>query len=319
MQHFFKFEPRLKRVLWGGTKILGLKGIECPFSDVGESWEISGLKNTESVIANGELAGKNINELVEILGDKIVGKHNIQAHGSQFPLLIKLIDASKQLSIQVHPDDVQAMMRHGESGKDEMWYIIDSEPQATIISGLSRATSKEEFEKLMATDRLTSILAEHKSHTGDVFFLPARRIHSIGAGNLVLEVQQPCDITYRVYDFNRTDANGNKRPLQTQLAAETINFSDVVNGCDKMVTDGDALLVESPKFSVERIEVKGKRFIAMPQDSFLALTCINGSVELSADDGKEAITLRQGESALVAACTGKISADGNCVLITAYT
>lgn len=317
MQLFFKFEPQLKRVLWGGKKIARFKRLDIPHNDVGESWEISGLTGHESIVTNGQMKGMSLRQVIALCGPQIVGQVNYGKFGDEFPLLIKIIDAHDQLSIQVHPNDDQAHSRGLTSGKSEMWYILQADPESTIISGFNRPTDRAEFEHLLGHGNIMSILATHRSHAGDVFDLPARRIHSIGAGNLLVEIQEPSDITYRVFDFNRTDTNGNKRQLHTELAADTIRFTDVVTGCNANVTSGNSVLLRSPKFRVCRQEISGSQALTLPHDSFLTATCISGYAEIAAHDGSQAITIAQGESLLIAACAKQVTITGEATLITA--
>lgn len=219
-----KFNPILKPVLWGGSRIATFKGVT-PFDrPIGETWEISGLQGFESVVASGEYAGKTINELLSEKGEDIMGRRLCRRYGNQFPLLIKFIDAAQDLSIQVHPNDEVAASRHNCSGKTELWYMLESHDDAIIYSGFKSPTTLDEFRSHVEENTLTDALACFSPRRGDIFYLPAGRVHSIGAGNLLLEIQQSSDITYRVYDYNRTDLNGKKRELHTELAIETIDY-----------------------------------------------------------------------------------------------
>lgn len=219
-----KFIPILKPVLWGGSRIATFKGV-MPFDrPIGETWEISGLQGFESVVAIGEYAGKTISELLTERGVDIMGNRLSRRYGNQFPLLIKFIDAAQDLSIQVHPNDEVAASRHNCSGKTELWYMLESHDDAIIYSGFKSPTTLDEFRTHVEENTLTDVLARFSPCRGDIFYLPAGRVHSIGAGNLLLEIQQSSDITYRVYDYNRTDLNGKKRELHTELAIETIDY-----------------------------------------------------------------------------------------------
>ncbi len=208
----FKFVPYLKPVLWGGDKIAPFNGVSCDALNMGESWEISGVPGQESVGAEGPDCGCSLPELVERYGARLVGEHVLRRYGNTFPLLVKLIDAKKDLSVQVHPDDAMAAKRHGGSlGKTEMWYIIDAEPGARIYAGLSKPITPGGYTRLVEEKKIMDVVACHESSPGDIFFLPAGRIHAIGAGNLLAEIQETSDITYRVYDFDRRYADGNLR------------------------------------------------------------------------------------------------------------
>ena len=231
----FKFEPYLKETIWGGKQIAEYKGIKACSENIGESWEISGVKGHESIVAEGgtscEDKGLTISELIQKYREKLLGEKVYEQFGTDFPLLIKFIDSRQDLSVQVHPDDKLAKERHGCQGKTEMWYIINSKPGAKIYAGLNKHITPEDYVRM--TDKetidghspLMDVIAAHDSHVGDIFFLPAGRLHSIGAGNLLVEIQQTSDITYRVYDFGRRDANGNTRELHIDLAKDAIDYN----------------------------------------------------------------------------------------------
>ena len=333
----YKFEPYLKTTLWGGYQIAPFKGIFTAQPNIGESWEISGVPGHESrAIERGLIddvdVGLTLTELIDKYKGLLVGQKVYKKYGNQFPLLVKFIDSRQDLSVQVHPDDKLAMERHGCQGKTEMWYIIKSDVGAKIYSGLKKSITPDEYEQLAnapvpetAPDGLPSsshspmqdVIATHEAHDGDLFFLPAGRLHAIGAGNFLAEIQETSDITYRVFDFNRTDTNGNKRQLHTELAAGTIRFTDVVTGCNANVTSGNTVLLRSPKFRVCRQEISGSQALTLPHDSFLTATCISGYAEIAAHDGSQAITIAQGESLLIAACAKQVTITGEATLITA--
>ena len=229
----YKFEPLLKQTIWGGDKIIPFKHLDTKLETVGESWEISGVKDNETIVANGEYKGKSLNELVRELKAKLVGKENFERFGEEFPLLIKFIDARQNLSIQVHPDDETAH-RHGkERGKTEMWYCVDIQKSKSahpyLYNGLKLQITPEQYKQMVENDTITDALARYEVHEGDVFFIPAGRIHAIGSGCFVLEIQQTSDVTYRIYDYKRRDKNGKCRELHTELAAESIDYSVLDN------------------------------------------------------------------------------------------
>ena len=219
-----KFNPLLKQTLWGGGKIVAFKQLDSNMESIGESWEISGVKNNETIIANGKEAGKSLNQLVEEYKDLLVGKENYERFGNEFPLLIKFIDAQQDLSIQVHPTDEIAHRQGKERGKTEMWYALKSEPGAQLYNGLKQQITPEQYKEMVENDTITDALARYEVHEGDVFFIPAGRIHAIGAGCFVAEIQQTSDVTYRIYDFKRKDKDGNYRQLHTREAAESIDY-----------------------------------------------------------------------------------------------
>lgn len=219
-----KFEPLLKSILWGGDKIIPFKGLSMDMPTVGESWEISGVKGNVSVVAEGECKGLSLNDLVEEMKGQLIGEANFKRFGTEFPLLIKFIDARQPLSIQVHPtDEIAQKQGKGSKGKTEMWYVMESDPDAKLRSGMKSQLTPDEYAAKVEDGTITDALCEYDVKNGDVFFLPAGRIHSIGAGCFIAEIQQTSDVTYRIYDFKRKDANGNERELHTELAKEAIN------------------------------------------------------------------------------------------------
>ena len=205
----YKFQPILKSTIWGGEKIVPYKQIASGQTQVGESWELSGVKGNESVVAGGPEAGTTLPGLIARHGAALLGKANFERFGEEFPLLIKFIDARQDLSIQVHPDDRLAWERHKSKGKTEMWYVVDADKGARLRSGFAKQVTPAQYEASVEDNTITDILAEYEIHPGDLFFLPAGRVHSIGAGAFIAEIQQTSDITYRIYDFNRKDADGN--------------------------------------------------------------------------------------------------------------
>lgn len=221
-----KFKPILKSTLWGGEKIKSFKKLDTTQTEVGESWELSNVPGDESIVANGSDAGKTISELVKEYKGALVGEENYKHFGNNFPLLIKFIDAREDLSIQVHPNDKLAKERHNSFGKTEMWYVIDNNNgEAKLRSGLKKSITPEQYAAMIENDSICDALDEYSVNPGDVFFLPAGRIHSIGAGCFIAEIQQTSNVTYRIYDFNRTDKNGNSRELHTELSKDAIDYS----------------------------------------------------------------------------------------------
>jgi len=220
-----KFEPLLKEKIWGGNALVGhfhKKGD--PEKKYGESWEISAVSDNFSVVSNGFLAGNNIEELIEVYMGDITGDAVFDRFGNEFPLLIKLIEAGEDLSVQVHPGNELAKQRHKAYGKTEMWYVLESKAGARIITGFREPVTKERYAEALGRGDLAGILNVENTEAGDVFFTPAGRIHAIGAGSLLAEIQQTSDITYRIFDWNREDTEGNPRELHTDLALDTIDF-----------------------------------------------------------------------------------------------
>lgn len=221
----YKFKPFFKTLVWGGEKIAPFKGIQTDQEHIGESWELSGVSGNESVIDGGEFDGKTITELCRTLKGKLLGKHVYDNTGDEFPLLIKFIDARTDLSIQVHPDDKLAAERHGTKGKTEMWYVVGADEGAHLLSGLSTHITPEEYVERVESNTITDVLQDYEVAPGDVFFIPAGRIHAICGGCFVAEIQQTSNITYRIYDYGRLGLDGKPRQLHTELAKDAIDYT----------------------------------------------------------------------------------------------
>ena len=313
----FKFEPYLKSVLWGGEKIAKYKGIVTDQHNIGESWEISGVNGHESVVAEGDDKGLNLRQIIEKYKGDLVGNAVYAKYGDTFPLLVKIIDAKGDLSVQVHPDDTLAKARHNSYGKTEMWYIIDAEEGAPIYAGLSKQITPEEYEKLVAENAIMDVIARHDSHAGDLFFLPAGRIHAIGAGNLLAEIQQTSDITYRVYDFDRRDANGNPRELHTEQAKDAIDYTVYPEYKSEYDRNGKSAtpLVKCQYFDVKREIIDGVSTIDASADSFMIIMCLDGEATIT--DNLGGVThVKKGESILVPAVITSMKAEGNATFMT---
>lgn len=299
----YKFIPILKSPLWGGEKIATYKQIATDRRQIGESWELSGVEGDVSVVAEGPDAGKTLTELLARDKERLLGNRNYERFGTEFPLLIKFIDAREDLSIQVHPDDRLAWERHRSKGKTEMWYVVAADEGAHLRSGFTRQVTPAEYEKSVADDTITDLLTDHEVRPGDVFFLPAGRIHSIGAGSFIAEIQQTSNITYRIYDFNRRDANGNLRELHTEQAKGAIDYSVEADYRTRYeaVKDRPVELVACPYFTTTLYDLTRPCEIDLAAtDSFLVVMCIEGSGTLTDDQGS-AMPLRQGETVLVPA------------------
>lgn len=299
-----KFTPILKDRIWGGNKLETVlnKSLNGQ-SGIGESWELSGVDGDISVVENGFLKGNNLSELIEIYMGDLVGERVFAKFGTEFPLLIKFIDAREALSIQVHPDDKLAEERHNSFGKTEMWYVMQAEEGAQLISGFSQKVTPETYVEAVKNNTLEDILAQHKIASGDVFFMPAGRVHAIGAGILIAEIQQTSDITYRIYDFNRRDANGNSRELHTELAVNAIDY----NKYDNYRTDYKPQLntavevVKSPYFQTNVLEAENA--VARdyyPLDSFVILICVEGEATITYGNNLHE-TMKIGDTILVPA------------------
>ena len=218
-----RFNPLLKTSLWGGEKIARYKGIVTELSHVGESWELSGVEGRESVVAEGEFAGWALSQLVDRFRGALVGEHVFARYGNEFPLLVKFLDARQELSVQVHPDDELAQQRHGKRGKAEMWYVVETEGAVRLKCGFSQEMTPAEYDRRVADKTITDVLAEYALAPGDVFFLPAGRVHAIGRGAFIAEIQQTSDLTYRIYDYDRLDIDGKPCQLHTGMARDAID------------------------------------------------------------------------------------------------
>ena len=275
-----KFNPLLVQTLWGGEKIIPFKHLNSDLTQVGESWEISGVKGNETVVSEGEFKGKRLNELVDELKGKLVGEANYKRFGNDFPLLIKFIDARQELSIQVHPTDELAQKRGKLRGKTEMWYIMDSDENAKLRAGMKEKITPEQYKQMVEDDTITEAIAEYKVKEGDCFFLPAGRIHSIGTGCFLAEIQQTSDVTYRIYDFKRKDKNGNYRELHTEEAAECIDYNVEPNYRTEYtpVKNEGVALVECPYFTTAVYDLNEPMTLDYSElDSFVILFGLKGS------------------------------------------
>lgn len=314
----FKFIPYFKTVLWGGDRIASYKGVEAVPSNVGESWEISGMESHESVVAEGEDKGMKLSDLIRKYKGKLVGESVYARFGDRFPLLVKIIDARCDLSLQVHPDDELARIRHNGIGKTEMWYIIDADKGALIYAGLTKPITREDYKRMVAENTIMDVVARHESHPGDLFYLPSGRLHTIGAGNFLVEIQQTSDITYRVYDFDRVDVDGKPRELHTQLAMDAIDYTvyDNYKLDYEHKVEGDAQLVKCDYFDVHKVNVVKSCEMKASQDSFKIVVCLEGEVKILDNFGNET-EMHQGETVLVPAIASSLHITGYATLLTA--
>lgn len=315
-----KFNALLKSTLWGGDKIIPFKQLNVEQENVGESWEISGVKGNETIVADGEYKGRSLNDLVTELKGKLVGEANYKRFGDEFPLLIKFIDARQDLSIQVHPTDEIAHRQGKDRGKTEMWYIMESDPKATLLCGLKKEITPEEYAQMVENDTIVDAIARYDVKEGDCFFLPAGRIHAIGTGCFLAEIQQTSDVTYRIYDFKRKDKNGNYRQLHTKEAAESINYTVESNyRTEYTPTQNRGIsLVQCPYFNTAVYDLTEPMTIDYSElDSFVILIGIKGKATITDEDGNET-TLQAGESLLVPATTKTLKVDGTLKFLETY-
>ena len=315
----FKFNTILKPVLWGGSKILEFKHLPACDEPIGESWELSPMPGRESVVAQGEEKGMTLSQLVRHYGAELVGKGVSRRYGDRFPLLIKFIDAHRDLSLQVHPDDKMAQQRHGCPGKNEMWYILNTDEHSLIRAGFNRQLSPDEFDRQIKDGSIVDVVNSTTSKPGDVFYLRAGQIHHIGAGNFLVEIQQSSDITYRVWDYNRRDADGNLRPLHIQEAREALDFSPREDRVLDRPNLGPGMtgVVNCPYFFVRHLEFEGDYTFENPGcHSFVAMVCIQGEATLQVE-GMKPVTVHQGDTVLVPAIAERMEMNGAARLLLA--
>ncbi|MDD4777593.1 MAG: mannose-6-phosphate isomerase [Fermentimonas sp.] len=300
-----KFNPILKSVIWGGSAITDFKNIKPTRDGIGESWEISGVENNISEISNGELSGLSLEELLSEKKELLVGKKVYNKFGATFPLLIKFIDAKDDLSIQVHPDDEMAKERHNSFGKTEMWYVVNAAPGAFLYSGFEKSISPDEYVDSVKDGSFTGKLKKHTVKEGDVFFLPAGRVHAIGAGCFIAEIQQTSNITYRIFDYDRRDADGNTRELHTELAKDAIDFKvyDSYKTEFNNETNQPVKLISCPYFTTNLLELDIQMSRDLKKiDSFIIYMCISGHCTLKDNKGNS-VFIDRGETVLIPADT----------------
>lgn len=318
-----KFQPILKCPVWGGERIASYKGLITDEQRIGESWELSGLAGNESIVVEGPDQGLTLRQLVIRDGEKLVGKANHARFGEEFPLLVKFIDARQDLSIQVHPNDLLARERHNCSGKSELWYVVRAEEDARLRIGFNRPVTPEEYEKAVEEHRIVDLMSEYRIAPGDLFSLPAGRIHTIGAGTMVAEIQQPSDITYRIYDYGRSGVDGQPRTLHTEWAREAIDYGYQPDYQTHYTPckDQAVQLERNEHFSVTLFDLTRTQILDLDWlDSFVAVVCTAGEGTLVDDKGQR-MTMHQGETILVPAsakCLQMIPASEQFTLLASW-
>ena len=306
-----KFNPILTPRIWGGNEICKFKNLDLGESGIGESWEISDVRGSESVVANGELCGKHLSELIEEFKTDLVGKHIYERFGNKFPLLVKFIDASNDLSIQVHPDDKLAMERHNSFGKTEMWYVVKAKEGAGLYSGFSTEITPDEYVERVEKNTFMDVLKRYEVEAGDVFFLPAGRVHAIGSGLFVAEIQQTSDVTYRIYDYNRRDKEGNSRELHTELAKEAIDYSvkEDYKTYYKEEKDVPVELADCKYFHTNLLELeKPVERDYSDLDSFVIFMNLKGECVITDNNGNKT-ELKRGETVLIPSVLNHVNID----------
>jgi mannose-6-phosphate isomerase len=297
-----KFEPICLEKIWGGNRLKTLLNKNYSLKNCGESWEISGFEDKVSVVANGFLKGNDLNELIEIYMGDLVGDKVYEKFGIEFPLLIKFIDAQDDLSIQVHPNDELAKERHNAYGKTEMWYVVDAEDGALINSGFNQPVDREKYIEYLENGNLTDLLKYDEVKVGDVFFIPAGRVHAICKGSMVTEIQQTSDMTYRIFDYNRRDEKGNERELHTDLALDAIDFSYLEEYKTKYDTElnKSVEIVSCKYFTTNILEFDRpveKDYYKL--DSFVIYITLEGNFDIETEEATENVIM--GETVLIPA------------------
>lgn len=317
------FEPYLKAVIWGGEAICRFKQMHCEQKNIGESWEVSAIPGSVSVVNSGILKGKTLDDLVELMPVQLLGQSVIDRFGKRFPLLVKFIAAAADLSVQVHPNDELALKRHGSNGKSEMWYVIDALPGSRLVSGFSVPMNEAEYIRRIAEGTLEEVLQYVEAKPGDVFFVPSGRVHAIGRGILLAEIQQSSDITYRMYDYNRKDEQGKYRLLHVDEARDAIDYTFIPETkIPYPEKDNEAVpLVRSPFFSTNRIRLTPQVEIQRSYsdiDSFVLFVCMGGDGYLRYEDGVH--PLHQGTTVLLPAALKNIciGTEAGCLLMEVF-
>lgn len=303
-----QFKPLSKYRIWGGNKLNSVLNKQFEGESIGESWEISDVQGDETLVKNGKLAGKSLQELAQLFKDKLLGKKVFETFGLDFPLLIKFIDAEKPLSIQVHPHDDIAKKRHNSFGKNEMWYIMDADKDAEIIVGFKKQLNKKQYQEYLNNDRVLDVLNVVNTKAGDAFNIPTGRVHAIGAGVLLAEIQQTSDITYRIYDYNRVDQRtGKERDLHNDLALDVLDF-EVQNDYKteyKVIQNQPSKLIHTKYFISNVIEVSNQIKKDYSQiDSFVILICVEGKLSLEVE--QISYEIQKGETILIPAIVDEV-------------
>ena len=307
-----KFEPILKERLWGGTKLKEVLNKPISSDITGESWELSAVEGDVSIVANGTIAGTSLKELIDEKAEALLGKSVVRRFGKEFPILIKFIDAKQDLSIQLHPNDELAKKRHNSFGKTEMWYVMDADEGANLIVGFNKDVTKDEYATGIENDSLLDLLNYEAVREGDTFFINTGKIHAIGAGVLLAEIQQTSDVTYRVFDFNRKDKEGNRRELHTDLALDAIDYdqkddfkvaySNEVNSSNQMV--------DCPYFKTNFMHAIQNITIDISEiDSFIIYMCVDGEAQLTTETGS--VSIIKGETVLIPAISERLQITTN--------
>jgi mannose-6-phosphate isomerase len=308
------FTPILKDRIWGGTKLKTYLNKSITSETTGESWEISTVTGDISVVASGIFEGKNINEIIDLHPTEILGKSVTARFGKQFPLLFKFIDAKEDLSIQLHPNDELAKERHNSFGKNEMWYVMQADDVSRLVVGFKNDSNQQEYLEKLADKKLVSLLEEYPVKKGDVFFLETGTIHAIGAGVVLAEIQQTSDITYRIYDWDRVDANGNGRELHTELALDAINYNITHSKIEYTEKPNhSSAVVDCPYFKTNIIALQDRFIWKKSKDAFTVFMCTNGQFELVLNG--EIMRYQMGDTILIPAIIDHLTLKGKATVL----
>lgn len=311
------FTPILQDRIWGGTKLRDDLGKDIPTPTTGESWELSAVPGNVSVVKNGAYAGKSLADLLEQYPDEVLGTAVHARFGKQFPLLFKFLDAREDLSIQVHPNDALAKERHNSFGKTEMWYVMQADEGSRIIVGFNHKSSPEEYLEKLESKQLIDILNQVPAKKGDVYFLETGTIHAIGGGIVIAEIQQTSDITYRIYDWDRVDANGNGRELHVELALDAMNYdlTDTEKTYAKEENKSNNM-VDCPYFTTNYVPLNGSAEVTRTGETFTVYICTEGEYSLTV--AGETYTFKKGDTVLVPAAVTAYTLAGNATLLEIY-
>ena len=303
--------PAFKDYLWGGTKLKEWYNKKSDLDIVAESWELSCHKDGQSIVSGGEFDGKTLSEYIDAVGDEALGEK--AERFDYFPILIKFIDAKGSLSIQVHPDDEYALRVEGEYGKTEMWYILEADDEAYLYYGFNRDVTKEELRKRIEDNTILEVLNKVKTKKGDVFFIDSGTVHAIGGGNVICEIQQNSNTTYRVYDYDRRDKDGNPRELHIDKAIEVSKLSKAPELAE---TNSNGILAECEYFTVKKLTVAGEAVERIDNTSFRSVVVVGGQGKMTL--GEKELELKKGDSIFVPAQEAEIKFDGSLEIIISY-
>ena len=312
-----KFQPILKERIWGGTKLVSQFNKKSALKNIGESWEISDVDESISIVSNGVLKDTSLRKLVENYKGDLVGRNNYANFGNNFPLLIKFIDAKQDLSVQVHPNNELSIKRHNSFGKTEMWFVMQAEEDSRLILGFNATITSDKYVQLLEEKNILSVLKDVYAKEGDAFFIETGTVHAIGAGIVLAEIQQTSDITYRIYDFDRVDDKGNNRELHTELAIEALNYSDEIDTVRAYTKQKNSLnsVVNCEYFKTNYMPICGEIELDYSQtDSFVIFMCVEGTAEITIFNTTE--TIEFGETILIPAIAKKVFIKSdNCKLL----